>query len=613
MKFLSDERLKVAFVILRVKKDMKLQKLAQKFAIPHFVCEDINNEKSLRLIESFKPNLLVSMSFDQIFKARILKSYEGRIINCHASKLPFYRGRNNLNWVLINDEKEFGVSVHFIDSGVDTGDIILQKSFSISDEDDYSTLLKRAYKACAFLLYEAVLLFLNPPVKSYSQAGFVCKRRGSGDELIDWSLNTRELFNFIRALNAPNLGASAFINGVLIKLYKSEILKQEFKGAVGEIVSVSNEGFVVCTKDGALKMTHYEGEVALGSFFDTHTGGGGVTLSSKKELWKMSKVSLDAFLGDKSGNFSEDLYFSKEYAKLYGEVFEFSFEKNGAFFKTIALKKQIPNSPFFDLQSPYGYSGFYANTNDESFLKQALESLRKRALNENIIAFFLRLHPFDINLGFYEKHLDFFKKERQIVLINCTQDFASLRKAYSPRILSYVKKARKELTISFCDSTYAEAFCKLYEKTMLRNRADSFYFFDQKYFDTLFALKQNVVLRAEFEGKILAFASFFVGKEFAYYHLSANCNEKNANAALLDFFFEFCTQKGVKFVILGGGVRDNDALYYFKSRFSTLYGSFYIAGLIFDAKNYATLCEGQNNAFFLKYRSCGGGGGLSFF
>ncbi|MPB64517.1 hypothetical protein AAH53_006960 [Campylobacter upsaliensis] len=327
----------------------------------------------------------------------------------------------------------------------------------------------------------------------------------------------------------------------------------------------------------------------------------------------MSKISLDAFLGEKSGNFSEDLYFSKEYAKLYGEVFEFSFEKNGAFFKTIAIKKQIPNSPFFDLQSPYGYSGFYANTNDESFLKLALESLKKRALSENIIAFFLRLHPFDTNLGFYEANLDFFKKERQIVLINCTQDFASLRKAYSPRILSYVKKARKELTISFCDSTYAKAFCKLYEKTMLRNRADSFYFFDQKYFDTLFTLKQNVVLRAEFEGKTLAFASFFIGKEFAYYHLSANCNERNANAALLDFFFEFCTQKGVKFVILGGGVRDNDALYYFKSRFSTLYGSFYIAGLIFDAKNYATLCEGQNNAFFLKYRSWGGGGGLSFF
>lgn len=275
MKFLNDKRLKVAFVILRVKKDMKLQKLAQKFAIPHFVCENINDEKSLRLIESFQPDLLVSMSFDQIFKERILKAYEGKIINCHAGKLPFYRGRNNLNWVLINDEKEFGVSVHFVDSGVDTGDIILQKCFNISDLDDYSTLLKRAYKACAFLLYEAVLLFLKPPVKSYSQAGFVCKRRVDGDEVVDWALGTRELFNFIRALNAPNLGASAFINGVLIKLYKSEILKQEFKGAVGEIISISDEGFIVCTKDGALKITKYKGEVALGSFFDTHGGGGG--------------------------------------------------------------------------------------------------------------------------------------------------------------------------------------------------------------------------------------------------------------------------------------------------------------------------------------------------
>ncbi|WP_415486586.1 methionyl-tRNA formyltransferase, partial [Campylobacter upsaliensis] len=272
LKFLSDERLKVAFVILRVQKDVKLQKLARKFDLPCFVCEDINNEKSLRLIESFAPDLLVSMSFDQIFKERILNAFEGKIINCHASKLPFYRGRNNLNWVLINDEKEFGVSVHFVDSGVDTGDIILQKSFSISDEDDYSTLLKRAYKACGTLLYEAVLLFLNPPVRAYSQRGFVCKRRVEGDERIDWTLSTRELFNFIRALNAPNLGASAFINGVLIKLYKSEILKQEFKGAVGEIVSVNDEGFIVCTKDGALRITHYKGEVALGSFFDTRGG-----------------------------------------------------------------------------------------------------------------------------------------------------------------------------------------------------------------------------------------------------------------------------------------------------------------------------------------------------
>ena len=57
-----------------------------------------------------------------------------KTINCHAGKLPFYRGRNILNWVLINDEREFGITVHYVDEGIDTGDIILQRVFPITDK-----------------------------------------------------------------------------------------------------------------------------------------------------------------------------------------------------------------------------------------------------------------------------------------------------------------------------------------------------------------------------------------------------------------------------------------------------------------------------------------------
>ena len=73
------------------------------------------------------------MSFNQIFRKDIINLTPIGIINCHAGKLPFYRGRNILNWVLINDEKEFGITVHFVDEGIDTGDIILQKTFPITD------------------------------------------------------------------------------------------------------------------------------------------------------------------------------------------------------------------------------------------------------------------------------------------------------------------------------------------------------------------------------------------------------------------------------------------------------------------------------------------------
>ena len=63
--------------------------------------------KNSKKISHINCDLYVSMSFDQIFKKRILSLPSLGIINCHAGNLPFYRGRNILNWVLINDEKEF--------------------------------------------------------------------------------------------------------------------------------------------------------------------------------------------------------------------------------------------------------------------------------------------------------------------------------------------------------------------------------------------------------------------------------------------------------------------------------------------------------------------------
>ncbi|OEY36955.1 formyl transferase [Campylobacter jejuni] len=118
------------------------------------------------------------MSFDQIFKEELLKLYPRKIINCHAGKLPFYRDRNILNWALINDEKEFGISVHFIDKGINTGDIILQKTYEIKDSDDYTTLLNLCHKECASLLYESLILFLENNVKAYKQKR---KKRGGGN------------------------------------------------------------------------------------------------------------------------------------------------------------------------------------------------------------------------------------------------------------------------------------------------------------------------------------------------------------------------------------------------------------------------------------------------
>ena len=61
-----------------------------------------------------------------------------------------------MNWVLINDEVEFGITIHYVDEGIDTGDIILQKTYQITDSDNYSTLLNKSYEQCPKLLLEAI-------------------------------------------------------------------------------------------------------------------------------------------------------------------------------------------------------------------------------------------------------------------------------------------------------------------------------------------------------------------------------------------------------------------------------------------------------------------------
>ncbi|MBK1994290.1 hypothetical protein FSE90_08530, partial [Campylobacter novaezeelandiae] len=150
-----------------------------------------------------------------------------------------------------------------------------------------------------------------------------------------------------------------------------------------------------------------------------------------------------------------------------------------------------------------------------------------------------------------------------------------IRKNYNPRIKAYVKKARENLKIDFIKIDENKDFKILYEKTMQRNDAENFYFFDKKYFNKLYNFKEYIVLKASLNEEILAFASFFLCKDFSYYHLSANSLKANANAALLDFFFEYANKKGSKFCILGGGVKDDDTLFNYKQKFSIVDSYFY--------------------------------------
>lgn len=270
-KLLSDKTLEIAFLCARSDKpDKILKEISLKHGIAFFCHPRVNSPEFLSQLTTFGCDLFVSMSYNQIFKKQIIDLPKMGIINCHAGKLPFYRGRNILNWVLINGEKEFGITTHFVDEGIDTGDIILQRTYPIKDSDDYSTLLAKAYLECPEILYDSVKLIQRGSfvVKKQSEIdpiGLYCARRKSGDENIDWNQSSRDLFNFVRALRTPGPRAKTFLSGQAILLDKVEIVSnvKNFKGIPGTILSIEKGSFSVKTNDSFLRVLEWSGTPRL--------------------------------------------------------------------------------------------------------------------------------------------------------------------------------------------------------------------------------------------------------------------------------------------------------------------------------------------------------------
>ena len=261
-KISKNNNFSISFIVTRFKKpDSKLEKWSKKLSVDLISYEDVNSPQAVAKFQKYNADLFVSMSFDQILKKDIILLPKMGFLNCHAGALPFYRGRNILNWALINDEKECGVTVHFIDEGIDTGDIILQKKRVISDKDDYSTLLKKAESLCAECLYEAIIKvesgdFERIKQKSIHPKGSYFFKRKKGDERINWKSSSRDIFNFVRALTDPGPCAQTSHNKKLIKLRKVKIpkIRNNYRGIPGEVVLKKNNHVFIKTKDSVIKL-----------------------------------------------------------------------------------------------------------------------------------------------------------------------------------------------------------------------------------------------------------------------------------------------------------------------------------------------------------------------
>jgi methionyl-tRNA formyltransferase len=262
---MKDPRYTVAFVAVRASRpDQELVDLAKSNDVPLLCPAAINAAESVAEIARFKADLHVSMSYDQILRERILGLPPRGTLNCHAGALPFYRGRNPLSWAIINGEAEFGITVHWVDLGIDTGDIVLQIMVPIRPDDDYATLLTMAERLCADTLVKAISDVYETKDQRIAQAsvdpvGMYCCRRREGDEEIDWTSATAHLGRFIRALVPPGPGARTTWKDQPYAILAAEEIRHAKPsiGVPGEVVGKDDAGVLVKTGDTFIRLTRW--------------------------------------------------------------------------------------------------------------------------------------------------------------------------------------------------------------------------------------------------------------------------------------------------------------------------------------------------------------------
>jgi len=124
-------------------------------------CSDPNSAEFVEQVRQLGVALIVVAAFARILKKTLIGVPRLGCINVHSSLLPRYRGPEPFYWVLVNRETRTGVTVHYVDEGIDSGDIILQRDLEILPNDTVTTLVDRCAGLAGELLCRAIPLLLT--------------------------------------------------------------------------------------------------------------------------------------------------------------------------------------------------------------------------------------------------------------------------------------------------------------------------------------------------------------------------------------------------------------------------------------------------------------------
>lgn len=222
-----------------------VKECALKHNIPIFQPKKIRKE--YLDIVALNPDIIITAAYGQIVGMELLNSPKYRSINVHGSLLPKYRGGAPIQRAIMNGDKYTGITIMYMEKGMDSGDILRQRSLEILDTDNNETVFEKMSYLGRDLLLEVLPDLINnsiTPVKQDESLVTYAYNIEASEEEIDFTKEAKAVFNHIRALS-PVPGAYFMLKGEKIKIFSSKVSELSHNENIGSIINVSKKGFMI--------------------------------------------------------------------------------------------------------------------------------------------------------------------------------------------------------------------------------------------------------------------------------------------------------------------------------------------------------------------------------
>jgi methionyl-tRNA formyltransferase len=225
-----------------------------------------NKMKDAEVQEAYlelRPDLVILAFVTDIIPEALLDIPPIGTICYHPSLLPRHRGASGINWAVIQGDTRTGLTILWVDKGIDTGPILLQKEIDITPADTTGSLyFNSLFPLGIEALVEAVDLIKSGEAPKISQDDALATYEPPCDDrvaAVDWSKPASDVYNLVRGCD-PQPGAYSTLKGKKIKFYKASLIEATEETSPGQVISIGAGEVVVALKGGALKIGKMKAE-----------------------------------------------------------------------------------------------------------------------------------------------------------------------------------------------------------------------------------------------------------------------------------------------------------------------------------------------------------------